>query len=656
MNDTTARTKEPPRAALLTRLSRDRRGNTLAMMAISMIPLTALGGSAVDTARIYVVKTRLQQACDAGVLAGRKFMVDSSNNTLDANATLQARNFFNNNIAQGWMRASDYTFVPVRTAQNRVAGTATARVPMTVMKMFGAADVTLTTTCEARLDIADTDVMFVLDTTGSMACLPGDDDDSCSNYAGTATKITYSRPATSTANVTPGYVGTTGYSVAERSGSRIAALRTAVVDFFDTMAAAKQPTTRVRYAFVPYTSTVNVGASVRAMGTSYIVGGNGAGDTADYQSRTITGEYEASRTVTTTVNRAQSACGTNFNSVRDPATERTFKSDGTATRTGQEWNSSTKRCQNFNRNLAPVWTYNRYPVDVSGYVSNAAVTTPNRFPLSTSAWLGCIEEPDSSNSGSKSYSTTNPPPNLDPNLIPSGALRWQPMWPEVEYQRRYAYWYYYYGWQVAYYPTSDQITTNGDDTNLGPWMGSVGMQNSGNVSCGKPVQRLSELNRDQVRSYVNAADFAPLGGTYHDTGMLWAMRLLSRTGVFASDNAVQSGRGAPKRVIVFLTDGAMSPNDTLYGLYGMEAWDRRIANGDTGDLKAYHNARFLALCQQAAAANIDVWTVALGTDSTDELTQCASTPDQALATESGSGLSDTFRKIAKAVAMLRISK
>ena len=47
------------------------------MMAIALIPVAALTGSAVDMARLYVVKARLQQACDAGLIAGRKFMNDT---------------------------------------------------------------------------------------------------------------------------------------------------------------------------------------------------------------------------------------------------------------------------------------------------------------------------------------------------------------------------------------------------------------------------------------------------------------------------------------------------------------------------------------------------------------------------------------------------
>ncbi|WP_204267363.1 pilus assembly protein TadG-related protein, partial [Escherichia coli] len=44
------------RRSLLVRLRNDRAGNTLAMMAIALIPLLGFVGSAVDTARLYLIK------------------------------------------------------------------------------------------------------------------------------------------------------------------------------------------------------------------------------------------------------------------------------------------------------------------------------------------------------------------------------------------------------------------------------------------------------------------------------------------------------------------------------------------------------------------------------------------------------------------------
>ena len=68
-------------AGFLSRLGRNQAANTLAIMAFALIPLIAVAGSAMDMARLYYVKSRLQQACDAGALAGRKFMTGQ---TLDS--------------------------------------------------------------------------------------------------------------------------------------------------------------------------------------------------------------------------------------------------------------------------------------------------------------------------------------------------------------------------------------------------------------------------------------------------------------------------------------------------------------------------------------------------------------------------------------------
>ncbi|MBS0478428.1 MAG: hypothetical protein JSR79_03910, partial [Proteobacteria bacterium] len=194
-------------ASTMERLRRDVRGNTLAMMAIALIPISALVGSGIDTARLYVVKVRLQQACDAGALAGRKAMISSASPTLDPNATSQANASFNNNFKSGWMRTNTVSFTPSKTADQQVSGVASANVPMSIMKMFAAPDVALNVTCEARYDVADTDLMFVLDTTGSMACTSAG---SCTNAVDT-----YTRPN-----------GTTGYKSREASGSKISGLRT----------------------------------------------------------------------------------------------------------------------------------------------------------------------------------------------------------------------------------------------------------------------------------------------------------------------------------------------------------------------------------------------------------------------------------------------
>ena len=629
----------------LSSLARDVRGNTLALMAAMLVPMSAFAGSAVDMARLYVVKVRLQQACDAGVLAGRKFMTDTTSSTLDSTATTQAKTFFANNFNSGWMRTNTVVFTPSKTSDNQVTASATAVVPMTIMKMFGQPDTTVAVTCTARYDVADTDVMFVLDTTGSMACLPSDSDNTCSNYVNAAGNGSYTRPSTS--NGVPGYAGTTAYYVPEKSGSRISALRQAVLDFYDTFAANADPSTHVRYGFVTYTSTVNAGKAVTDISPSYMVGGAGNGTTTwNYQTRYVTGDYTISNNASSYNSMTQSQCNAAAD-VRTPAATSTQPytynpSTGTATVSYTQWNNSNNKCQVKNKTVGPQWTYKQYPLDVSSLVAGNTITDPTKVDGSTTSWLGCVEERDTT-AGTTSFSTSSLPPDLDPDLVPSSdSTRWRPLWQDVIYMR-------------YNYSRTSTDTSNGDDSG-DPNMGTPTYQKYGYVTCGKPVSRLQVMSRTDVSNYVNATDFKPIGGTYHDTGMIWGTRLLSPDGIFGNDTAAWPGDTTPNRVIIFLTDGDMAPSQYIYGQYGVEYYDRRVTNGDFSNITDYHNARFLAECAAAKAKNIDVWTVTIGPSATSQMQSCATTTAQALYTTDGSGLSDEFKTIAKHLAMLRITK
>nr|WP_268796244.1 TadE/TadG family type IV pilus assembly protein [Sphingomonas sp. Leaf412] len=619
----------------------DRKANTLVIMAMALIPLSGLAGSAVDMARLYVVKSRIQQACDAGVLAGRKFMATTSSSTLDTNAANRAREFFRNNMESGWLSTGTATFAPVKTTDNQVAGTASVVVPMTVMKIFAVGDATVNVACEARYEVADTDIVFVLDTTGSMACRPEDNSTQCGNYVNANSAVAYTRPS-SDPDAVAGYPGSTGYAVPETSvgsGSRIKALRQAVKDFHATMIASVDANTRIRYSFVSYTSTVNAGRAIQAMSPSYMMG-SASSETVPYQSRRVTADYFISNISRSSNGKSSASCNATYS--RTPSTALTYDSSGRATRVVDVWDSSFGQCYTTNQRIGPRYTYRRYDTNVSQYLSGGAVPDPTKATGATSKWDGCIEERQTE-AGTTSFTAASY--DLDPDLVPTSAAptRWAPMWADAEYTR------WGYGW------TGDDAT-DGDDDNYRYSLGDAARRSSGNYSCGKPIHRLSAMSASEVAAYVDAPDFKALGGTYHDTGMIWGARMLSSKGIFAGDNTGRAGQASPKKVIIFLTDGDMSPSPYLYGLYGMEYFDNRVSAGDHGNLKAYHNARFLAVCDRARAMGIDVWTVAIGMGSTPELKSCARVDTQALATTSGSGLSTAFQTIAKQVAMLRLQK
>jgi Flp pilus assembly protein TadG len=646
----------------LARLRRDRRGNTLAIMAGALIPLLGFSGSAVDMARMYLVKSRLQQACDAGTLAGRKAMTDTTltSSTLDNEALKQANGFFFNNFPNASYGVTDLAFTPTKTSAggsasaNAVNGDASAVVPMAVMQVFGFKNQKVSVTCQSRYDVADTDVLFILDTTGSMACLPADSDSVCSAYAVNANKDDYTRPSDS--NGVPGYAGTKAYLVKEKANSRIEALRLAVLSFYDTFAANADKSTKVRYGFVTYASSVNMGRAILDVMPGALAGRT-SGDTVQYQSRAVIDDYQISATPETLEAKTETQC---TGSTRNPLTPLTYSSNtGTASLKTLRWDAPNKKCYSQTKTLGPKWEYRRLPIDVSAAVAGNVVVNPTKVRGQTMRWLGCVETPVDK-PGQSSFNATSLPTEIDPDAKPTGASRWIPHMQDLEYVRN------------GSYTNNATFATNGDWWEYAPGYGSdayatysdgsaadgEGMQLSNAVACGKPVKRLGEMTRSDVKNFVYASDFVAAGGTYHDVGMIWGARLISPDGAWAGDTAAWSGRNAPNRVIVFLTDGAMAPSVSSYSMYGMEGYDRRVGNGSTAQatLTDLHNKRFLAACAGAKAKNIDVWTVAIDDAASPTLESCATTKAQAFFTTSGSDLSNKFVAIAKKLAMLRISK
>lgn len=665
------RVSECREGGFLRALARDAAGNTLAMMAAFLVPLTALAGSAVDMSRAYLVKTRLQQACDAGVLAGRKLMTVTSGTTLDATAYnasdpdatpvhKAAKAFFDNNFPAGWMSTSNVSFTPTRMSDGQVNGTATATMPMAIMGAFGFGATTQTVTCTARLDIGDSDIMFVLDTTGSMACLSSDTS-GCNQSV-----LSYTRSD-----------GTTGYYVKEKTNSKIDGLRDAVLLFYDTLATNAPSEAHIRYGFVPYTSTVNVG---------YLLPKSSIVDSWTYQSRELAPDLSSS-TVPTDSNSSNysvtssSSAGNYYHgdvlygsapngktvTLTSPNNNKagclaqetrrvdstdyargTWPTSGTVKRVFPVWSSST--CKTYEWTVKPLWRYKPVTLDVSSFKTGASVSDPTKINGATSTWQGCIEERDTT--VSSSFNINSLPADLDPDLSPtSDATRWRPMWPDVIYYRS--------GTGTATdsgnSSSSSSDTTSTSATSKYTNMLMYNNIASGYVSCGKSAQRLAVMTRDQVSAYVNDPDFVPQGGTYHDTGMIWGTRLISPTGPFAADTSAWPGNNPPNRYIVFMTDGDMAPNTSIYGMYGMEKLDQRVTGGSTSNDTDYHNARFLAECAAAKARNITVFVVGFGTSLTTQLTQCASA-GYAYQASNNAALKTAFQSIALQVAKLRLSQ
>lgn len=239
--------KQPARrSGFLKRLMQDQSGNTLAMVAAGIFPLVGMVGGAADMSRAYMTKARMQQACDAGALAARRAM--STGTLTEANKN-RGYEFFDFNFPSGsygsTLISREYTQPVVNSVTLTVVnGRAEATVPTMLMRVFGNEEIELAVTCTSTQDVANADVAMVLDVTGSMATLMPIGGNSSGNE------------------------------------SRLAALRRAVRAFYNSLgpgrAGGDMSRGRIRYAFVPYGTTVN---------TAYLLTNNHLVDSWNYQSR-----------------------------------------------------------------------------------------------------------------------------------------------------------------------------------------------------------------------------------------------------------------------------------------------------------------------------------------------------------------------------------
>lgn len=621
----------------LGRLRRDIRGNTLAIVGAALVPLTAMIGSGVDMSRAYMAKTRLQSACDAAALAGRRVM---QNDTLNQAVIDEAVRFFNFNFNQGVYQTASFTPTVTRPTQGTVRVTASTTIPTTIMRMFGFTTLPLDVTCDASLNFVNTDIMMVLDVTGSML----------QDINGNNTGI-----------------------VADQ---KITALRDAVMALYDELAPVQTQLEangmRLRYGVVPYSSSVNVGALIRSVDVDYIRSSAPYQTwTADYTNygtntlsdTTITETYGSSITQTECNNYGVNAGYPTLNGQPastggpppNPVTQVTYSyRDWGAT---GDTSGTSRTCRRYRRTQQTQTgyrstggrTYEQSTVDTSQFrlgnpvayatTNNGvmAASTSDADPVAaasavgastaTSTWNGCIEERDTTSTITGSWN--NPIPNnafdLDINRIPNNdATRWRPMWPEIVWRRD--------GW------SNTQMST----------------QSAAYWACPTEARRLQAWTRTDMLNYVNG--LVPIGGTYHDIGMIWGTRMISNAGIFAdSPNTVN---GMPvSRHIVFMTDGQLAPNCNTYTSYGVEQNDQRVTGSSScTDQYNRHLTRFRLVCDAAKSLNASIWVIAFGTTLTAEMQACASNANQASTAADRDQLLARFREIGSQIGALRLTQ
>lgn len=585
----------------------------MAIMAAAMIPLIAMIGSGVDMTRAYVAQNRFRQACDSGSLAGRRILTGL---TVSDAARDEATKYFRFNFPAGLFQSAPYQLNMSVPAAGTLRIDSQTTIPTTVMKFFGFQTLPISASCSATQDFVNTDIVMVFDLSGSMNCAPGGSGD----CGGT-----------------------------EQSGSKIAALRSAATSLYDTLDSAQtqlqENNLRLRYGFVNYNSTINVGRILYQKNPDWLV------QSAQYHSRTPDW-FDA-----TPYFNGKSAC------------EKAYTYDAYVTQANPNytgvmggWWQKGNNCQVIAQsNTHPDgYTYGARTLDVRSYLASNLLATgattpvaiwpitgtnapPDDLPyIKTSVWNGCIEERQTNASAIDGGSATAAPADaydLDIDTIPwNDATRWKPMWGDIEW-----------------FPTN----------------ATGGVARQPDAPCPTEARRLRSYynNRSDFVSYVNS--LTARGGTYHDLGMIWGARFLSSTGLFKSstpetndvndpDNPAKIRGFSVKKYMIFMTDGEIAPTTTAYSAYGVEFMDGRVMGSpgslDNAALTRRHQQRFRMACNAAKSKGIDVWVIAFATSLTADMQNCASKPSQAAGLSSNAALIAKFQEIGTKIGSLRLSQ
>jgi Flp pilus assembly protein TadG len=651
------------------RLRRDVRGNVLAMVAAAIIPLAALVGSGIDMSRAYMAQARLQMACDAGALAGRRVMVAS---TVDQNVRDEAVKFFKFNFPSdaSVTNPPPYGVAPFTpTVPDGTDGTvrmsASTTVPTTLMGMFGKQNIEISATCFARQDFVNTDIVLVLDTTGSMA-----------------------QKAVSTDTQT-----------------KIEGLRAAVLALYDELAPVQTQLQaaglRLRYGIVPYSISVNAGAAIRSASNNYLV------DNWHYQSRvwewdgiTYNSPTSTSGSWSVASTTYSPASGYTLDSTTPPPNVKkgncTIRSDTsisygsvttgspvqttdpnthikttttTSTRTGtytdyaDSWtqtsgngNNAKGDCVQQHRGVTQnetktdtstetpkyAWRYTQVNYNTSQFKLGTTVSTPTGSNGSNvpSTWNGCVEERTTDSSINSSTSTIPSGAhdlNIDEVPTSNDDTKWRPAWYQIVYTRNSA---------SSSNPTADSTSgtamTSLSDSNL--------------LACPGEAKRLQAWTRTALSTYVDS--LTPDGYTYHDIGMIWGARFVSPNGIFSAENPTTYNSMPVARYIIYMTDGALNTIENAYTSYGVEYLDKRVTGGYTtsADQDNRHNQRFALACQAAKTSGVSIWVVAFASSLSTQLTNCASKSTQASVSTNSAALIAKFAEIGKNIGSLRLTQ
>ncbi|MEO1660494.1 MAG: pilus assembly protein TadG-related protein [Pseudomonadota bacterium] len=191
------------------RLARAERGNVIVMMALSIIPIIAVVGMAIDMSRIHSARMQTWALLDQAALAAANLAHDEDPNTL-------VKEWMESRVSQFGHSAEDLSISvqsDVTFNSKTVTTTASLRVDTAIMHLLGREEVYVTVSSTAEQSISNIEIAMVLDISSSMR------------------------------------------------GSRLTSLRAASTEFVDIMLTDETKTT-TSINVVPFGGTVNIGTNL----------------------------------------------------------------------------------------------------------------------------------------------------------------------------------------------------------------------------------------------------------------------------------------------------------------------------------------------------------------------------------------------------------
>jgi Flp pilus assembly protein TadG len=579
--------------------SRDASGNIALIFAVCLIPIVGSVALAIDFGRGELIKSQLQSAADAAAIAAAR----QPNLTEAEVVAIALANFRANTDG---INADDINFAASRN-DDGISIEASAVNVTTFGRIFGIEKIDVNVKSGAMAGAADMELALVLDNTGSMRGFMND-------------------------------------------------LRLAATELVETVHGGPgKQSNHVKIAVIPYVGAVNIGNDQGHMAWMDV---NADADFHGYRYEGQWIGFDNSR------DRADPDCNDPAPS-SGPPDPGPGPGGGGGDRSDLEgtWLNRFAQIIQGVTGLRPAYAATPVPPGYSlGGFGNCYLITPlkvNQFNLfagiSNAPWKGCVE------ARAEPYDTDDTAPDpANPNtlFVPY-------FWPDES--------------DVGPYPNSfrsDGVGPAGFDTS-GEWAGSfniwkydgtpaagvdeVGPVTKGpNQACPDPILPLTN-DVNTVKATIAGLSEWEGSGTVTSEGLAWGWRTLSPTEPFTEGVAY----GAAQKIIVLMTDGknwaAEQPSDPTrsdYTAYNYLKWGR--INPNTYEAyKNLLNERTLAICNNAKAAGVTIYTVTFG--ALDAETQalyesCATEPPMHFDAQTVEDLNDAFKNIAAKIMSLRLTK